>query len=60
MQIEAPPTDKHHEKPGGERRGLVIVHTGDGFSWKSQNLEHSAQRARLSSGVSTSWSRSTS
>jgi len=46
VQIEAPPTDKHHEKPEGERRGLVIVHTGDGFSWKSQDLEHSAQLAR--------------
>jgi cob(I)alamin adenosyltransferase len=103
MQIESPPTDKRYEKPEGERRGLVIVHTGDGkgkstaafglalrafgrthvhgklvkifqfmkvpsarfgehrifeqlglpieglgdgFSWKSQDLEHSAQLAR--------------
>lgn len=30
MQIEAPPTDRAYEKPTGERRGLVIVHTGDG------------------------------
>ena len=30
MQIESPPTDKRYEKPEGERRGLVIVHTGDG------------------------------
>lgn len=30
MQIETPPTDKHYQKPEGERRGLVIVHTGDG------------------------------
>lgn len=99
MQIETPPTDKPYAKPEGERRGLVIVHTGDGkgkstaafglalrahgrgkkvkifqfmkvptarfgehrmfeqlgipieglgdgFSWKSQDLEHSAQLAR--------------
>ena len=99
MQIESPPTEKRFEKPEGERRGLVIVHTGDGkgkstaafglalrahgrakavkiyqfmkvptarfgehrmfeqlgipieglgdgFSWKSQDLEHSAQLAR--------------
>lgn len=103
MQIETPPTEKRYEKPEGERRGLVIVHTGDGkgkstaafglalrafgrthvhgkrvkvfqfmkvpsarfgehrvfeqlglpieglgdgFSWKSQDLEHSAQLAR--------------
>jgi cob(I)alamin adenosyltransferase len=30
MQIETPPTEKRYEKPDGERRGLVIVHTGDG------------------------------
>jgi cob(I)alamin adenosyltransferase len=99
MQIETPPTDKPYEKPEGERRGLVIVNTGDGkgkstaafglalrahgrgkavkifqfmkvptarfgehrmfeqlgipieglgdgFSWKSHDLEHSAQLAR--------------
>ena len=103
MQIESPPTEKRYERPAGERRGLVIVHTGDGkgkstaafglalrafgrqhvhgkqvviyqfmkvptarfgehrafeqlglpvhglgdgFSWKSQDLEHSAQLAR--------------
>lgn len=99
MQIEAPPTEKGYHKPTGERRGLTIVHTGDGkgkstaafglalrahgrgkavkifqfmkvpsarfgehrmfeqiglpieglgdgFSWKSQDLEHSAQLAR--------------
>ena len=103
MQIETPPRDKPYEKPEGERRGLLIVHTGDGkgkstaafglalrafgrqhvhgkrvaifqfmkvpsarfgehrafeqlglpieglgdgFSWKSQDLEHSAQLAR--------------
>ena len=103
MQIEIPPTDKPYEKPEGERRGLLIVNTGDGkgkstaafglalrafgrthvhqklvkifqfmkvptarfgehrmfeqigipiegmgdgFSWKSQDLEHSAQLAR--------------
>lgn len=99
MQIEAPPTEKPYDKPEGERRGLVIVNTGDGkgkstaafglafratgrgkavkvfqfmkvpsarfgehrlaervglpieglgdgFSWKSQDLEHSAQLAR--------------
>ncbi len=99
MQTENPPTDKPYEKPEGERRGLIIVNTGDGkgkstaafglalrahgrskavkifqfmkvpsarfgehrlfeqlgipivglgdgFSWKSQDLEHSAQLAR--------------
>ena len=99
MQIETPPTEKRYEKPEGERRGLVIVNTGDGkgkstaafglalrahgrgkavkifqfmkvpsarfgehrlfeqiglpieglgdgFSWKSKDLEHSAQLAR--------------
>src|SRR5687768_11616634 len=99
MNIETPPTDKPYDKPEGERRGLVIVNTGDGkgkstaafglalrahgrgkavkifqfmkvpsarfgehrmfeqigipieglgdgFSWKSQDLERSAQLAR--------------
>lgn len=99
MQIVAPPTERTTPKPTGERRGLVIVHTGhgkgkstaafglalrahgrgkavriyqfmkvpsarfgehrvfeqlgipieglgDGFSWKSKDLEHSAQLAR--------------
>ena len=103
MQFETPPTEKPYEKSEGERRGLVIVNTGDGkgkstaafglalrafgrthvhgkgvkiyqfmkvpsarfgehrmfeqlglpieglgdgFSWKSQDLEHSAQLAR--------------
>src|SRR3989475_1272436 len=99
MQIEAPPTERNPPTPQGERRGLVIVHTGDGqgegagdvglglrargrgkavkifqfmkvpsarfgehrvfaqlgvpieglgdgFSWKSRDLEHSAQLAR--------------
>ena len=99
MQIETPPTEKRYEKPEGERRGIVIVNTGDGkgkstsffvlslrangrgkavkifqfmkvptarfgehrmfeqiglpieglgdgFSWKSKDLEHSAQVAR--------------
>ena len=99
MQIETPPTDKPYDKPEGERRGIVIVNTGDGkgkstaafglalrahgrakavkifqfmkvpsarfgehrmfeqigipieglgdgFSWKSQDLEHSAELAR--------------
>ena len=30
MQITSPPTTKPYEKPDGERRGLVIVNTGDG------------------------------
>ena len=103
MQIETPPSEKPYDKPEGERRGLVIVNTGDGkgkstaafglalrafgrhhvhgkkvkifqfmkvpsarfgehrmfeqlglpieglgdgFSWKSQDLEHSAELAR--------------
>src|SRR5471032_566601 len=99
MQIESPPVDRQRVSHDGERRGLVIVNTGngkgkstaafglalrahgrgkavkifqfmkvptarfgehrmfeqlgipieglgDGFSWKSQDLEHSAQLAR--------------
>lgn len=99
MQIETPPAEKPYDKPQGERRGLIIVNTGDGkgkstaafglalrahgrgktvkifqfmkvptarfgehrmfeqlgleveglgdgFSWKSQDLDHSAQLAR--------------
>ena len=99
MQTETPPTAKPYDKPEGERRGLLIVNTGDGkgkstaafglalrahgrskavkifqfmkvptarfgehrmfeqlgipieglgdgFSWKSQDLERSAQLAR--------------
>ena len=99
MQIETPPKEKPYEKAEGERRGLVIVNTGDGkgkstaafglairahgrgkpvkafqfmkvptarfgehrlfeqiglpieglgdgFSWKSKDLDHSAQLAR--------------
>lgn len=99
MQVEIPPTEKPYAKAQGERRGLLIVNTGDGkgkstaafglalrahgrgkrvrifqfmkvpsarfgehrmfeqlgipieglgdgFSWKSQDLEHSAQLAR--------------
>jgi len=99
MQIETPPSEKPYDKAEGERRGIVIVNTGDGkgkstaafglalrahgrgkavkiyqfmkvpsarfgehrmfeqigipieglgdgFSWKSQDLEHSAQLAR--------------
>ncbi len=30
MQIEAPPTEARYERPDGERRGLIMVHTGDG------------------------------
>ena len=30
MKIENPPPSKPYEKPEGERRGLVIVNTGDG------------------------------
>ncbi|NMM79278.1 cob(I)yrinic acid a,c-diamide adenosyltransferase, partial [Acidovorax sp. SRB_24] len=30
MQIETPPQAKPYDKPEGERRGLVIVHTGNG------------------------------
>ncbi|MBN9459976.1 MAG: cob(I)yrinic acid a,c-diamide adenosyltransferase [Burkholderiales bacterium] len=99
MQIESLPTERRSDKPQGERRGLVIIHTGDGkgkstaafglalrahgrdkpvkiyqfmkvpsarfgehrafeqlgvpieglgdgFSWKSRDIEHSAQLAR--------------
>ena len=103
MQIESPPVERDRQKPKGERRGLILVHTGDGkgkstaafglalrafgrqhvhgkqvrifqfmkvptarfgehrmfeqiglpieglgdgFSWKSKDLEHSAQLAR--------------
>ena len=30
MQIESPPTERNTAKPEGERRGLLLVHTGDG------------------------------
>jgi cob(I)alamin adenosyltransferase len=30
MQIETPPTERRYERPEGERRGIVIVNTGDG------------------------------
>ncbi|WP_275272246.1 cob(I)yrinic acid a,c-diamide adenosyltransferase [Limnobacter sp. P1] len=30
MQIETPPTEKRYDRPEGERRGLIIVNTGDG------------------------------
>ena len=30
MQTEIPPTAKPYEKPEGERRGVLIVNTGDG------------------------------
>ena len=30
MQIETPPTGRRYERPEGERRGLVILNTGDG------------------------------
>ena len=30
MHIETPPSEKPYEKPEGERRGIVIVNTGDG------------------------------
>lgn len=30
MEIQAPPVERVSQDPGGERRGLVIVHTGDG------------------------------
>lgn len=99
MDIQAPPTERSSPKAQGERRGLILVHTGngkgkstaafglalraqgrgksvkiyqfmkvpsarfgehrafealglsieglgDGFSWKSRDLEHSAQLAR--------------
>jgi cob(I)alamin adenosyltransferase len=99
MEIEKPPVDRERVIPSGERRGLVLIHTGDGkgkstaafglalrahgrgkpvviyqfmkvpsarfgehrvfeqlgvpiiglgdgFSWKSKDLEHSAELAR--------------
>lgn len=30
MEIEQAPTEARYEKPTGERRGLIMVHTGDG------------------------------
>ncbi|MCE2679988.1 MAG: cob(I)yrinic acid a,c-diamide adenosyltransferase [Burkholderiales bacterium] len=30
MQIETPPTEKPYDKAEGERRGLLIINTGDG------------------------------
>ena len=51
MQIETSPATKPCDKPEGERRmfeqlGIPIEGLGDGFSWKSQDLEHSARLAR--------------
>ena len=30
MQIESPPVERDRQKPEGERRGLILIHTGDG------------------------------
>ena len=30
MQVETPPTEKPYDKASGDRRGIVIVNTGDG------------------------------
>lgn len=30
MEIETPPSGRRYERPEGERRGLILVHTGDG------------------------------
>ena len=30
MQIESPPTERISPKPTGNRRGLIIIHTGHG------------------------------
>ncbi|RMX06338.1 cob(I)yrinic acid a,c-diamide adenosyltransferase [Corticibacter populi] len=30
MQIEQPPVDRQADKPQGERRGLILINTGDG------------------------------
>ena len=30
MQIENPPTERANPRPEGERRGLIIINTGDG------------------------------
>ena len=30
MEIESPPTDKPYDKSEGERRGILIINTGDG------------------------------
>ena len=46
MQIEQPPSDRFGEHCVFEQLGLPIEGLGDGFSWKSQDLEHSAQRTR--------------
>ena len=51
MPIETSPTVKPYEKPEGEHRmfeqlGIPVEGLGDGFSWKSQDLDHSAELAR--------------
>jgi cob(I)alamin adenosyltransferase len=30
MEIEKPPVDRQVEKPDGDRRGLILINTGDG------------------------------
>jgi len=30
METESPPTEARYDKPQGERRGLLLIHTGDG------------------------------
>ena len=50
MNIETPPTEKPYEKPEGERRGLIIVNTGNGkgksssgFGMLARSLGHGLQ-----------------
>ncbi len=44
MQLETPPTEKPYEKSEGERRGLVIVNTGDGKGKSTDVLQTLRQR----------------
>ena len=47
MQIETPPTEKRYEKPEGERRGIVIVNTGDGKGKSALRQEKKFPRSLL-------------